>query len=238
MEPEQPVPPGDEPPVSVQALTAVELQRRVGDSFPAVYLTIISIIQGVALGLLATNTSAAYYGLPTGSPIVVGLALFARSLLLLLTVVLISYQYTWFVGVFRWPPRFWDTLVPFALGSAEIVPMFVLQNEIAWWWWMWWLCVMGGLAFLNSWRHCRRDLFPDSEQAYARSKRILRENGLVCAAISMVCVAAAGATAVAIGSVSVQFAFLIVFLGGAIWMIVRTESYMGRLYADFGLRRL
>jgi hypothetical protein len=40
----------------IQSLTPVVFQRRVGDVFPASYMTALAVIQGVALGILLTNT--------------------------------------------------------------------------------------------------------------------------------------------------------------------------------------
>jgi hypothetical protein len=137
-------------------------KRSMLSSFPSVYLTTISIIQGVALGILAQQTFSGVHGNLRET--------FPFALASLVTIMVISYEYTWFVGMFRWPPRVWDTLVPFLLGFAEAAPMFFLRDAKMWWLWTAVFCIVGALAFVNTLSRCRSSMFKPH-----RACRVVRE---------------------------------------------------------------
>jgi hypothetical protein len=44
-------------------------------------------------------------------------------------ILIVSYQYIWFSTVMRWTPTFLDTLVPYALGAAEIIPAILIASR-------------------------------------------------------------------------------------------------------------
>src|SRR6185437_13297607 len=70
----------------------------------------------------------------------------------------------------RWTPTFLDTLVPYLLGVAEIVPVLLL-DRFKWWW----ICTVvlfavGGLAFWHTIWRSSSDMFEDPRPA-AQSSR-------------------------------------------------------------------
>jgi len=101
------------------------IQNRAKDHFPSVYLTTISIIQGVALGILVQNT---FTKLPQHGAQIVPYAAFT-----LVTIMLVSYEYMWFVALYERAPDIWDAAVPFLLGTFEAGPSFFVHDPPNWW---------------------------------------------------------------------------------------------------------
>lgn len=138
----------------VKLLDKCEFQNRVDKSFSDVYLTFLSIIQGVALGILAMEIF--------GDKDIIGNVNFAfvsRSFISFLIIVVVAYEYTLMVGVFRWSPTIVDALIPFVLGLCEIIPMFHLK-DLPWWS----HCTgvffsVGAVTLFNTLCHCRPGLF-------------------------------------------------------------------------------
>ena len=128
-------------------VSAESYKERMRSIYPSGYLTTISIIQGVALGILATRTY---------DPRNLDWAHLPFSLVCLVNLMLVFYEYTWFVGVLRWPPSPFATVWPFLLGFTEVGPMFWLTVPGNWWLSMCFFCLVGAIAFGNIYRHCRR----------------------------------------------------------------------------------
>ena len=57
------------------------------------------------------------------------IGILGEATLLFLCVVIVSYEYIWFLTIMRWTPRFSDTLIPLALGVTEIIPIFLLLRR-------------------------------------------------------------------------------------------------------------
>lgn len=139
----------DQPGDILEALTTEILRKRTVDIFPAGYLTVMAIIQGVALGLLLQQLLGAGGVFESQHPVI----LISQGIASFLAIVVASYEYLWFTTIMRWTPTFLDTLVPYLLGVAEIVPVLLL-GRFRWWW----ICTVvlfavGGLAFWHTiWR--------------------------------------------------------------------------------------
>ncbi|MFB9444588.1 hypothetical protein Dvina_07715 [Dactylosporangium vinaceum] len=113
----------------LEPLDTDTLVRRSIEIFPQGYLMIISIIQGVALAAIVSESTRYISSI---SPTAMAPAL-AQSALNLAGLIIVSYEYLWFTTIARWAPTFRDTAIPFALGVAEIVPAYLLQRPVAWW---------------------------------------------------------------------------------------------------------
>lgn len=110
---------------AIEALTRDVLIRRSIEVSATGFITIIGIIQGVALALLAQNTFA--------KP---GLLVCAQSIALLLLFVCVFYWYLTQSILLRWAPSFLDSLLPFAIAGLEIPAAFFLGNARAWNFWL------------------------------------------------------------------------------------------------------
>ena len=135
------------------SLTSEVFEARIKESFPGVYLTTTSIIQGVGLGLLLTNTFS-YINCSDLSAH--WLRFLPYSILSFLVLIIVTFEYSWFVGIFRFSPRLVDIIIPFVLGVAEISPMFYLTNPKVWWLLISTFCFIGAIGFFNSVFMCKK----------------------------------------------------------------------------------
>jgi hypothetical protein len=127
---------------AIQALTHDVLVARSLELSSSGFITIISIIQGVALALLAQNTFA------EPSPLV-----YLQSLALLLVLVNVFYFYLTICVLLRWAPSFLDAFLPFGIAGLEIPPAFFLGEGAAWNAWLgaFWVFTSGGLFLTIRW---------------------------------------------------------------------------------------
>lgn len=159
------------------SLNRQEFKTRMVNSFPSVYLTLISIIQGVALGILAQNTFECMRNLkdPNVENVI---TLLPYVVLSFFNIVILSFEYSWFVGVFRWSPKFWDIFIPFFLGIMEINPLYFLDNPKLWWSLNAGFVFAGTIAYINTFVNCKTDMFEITD-IYKYTKRRSLENVLV-----------------------------------------------------------
>ena len=110
-------------------------RKRMEDSFPSIYLNGISIIQGVALGLLCeqifkdiTPENQNIFFATWNHPIKNFYALMS-----LCCIICVLYEYNWFVGTYRWSQKLIDTLIPVFLGFFEIAAILNINTHYNWW---------------------------------------------------------------------------------------------------------
>jgi len=92
-----------------------QLYRRLMQLHESSYLTLLSIVQGVALGFLALNC-------PSNPALNVECILFSATFLV---IVLTWNEYLMGVASLVWIPTFFDALIPFSLSMSEI---FLAKN--------------------------------------------------------------------------------------------------------------
>lgn len=202
--------------------------ERITQSFPSAYLTNISIIQGVALGLLA-NSSFEYIKCASEFNWIVIL----RIAVSFLSLIIISIEYTWVIGLFRWSPRILDTIIPFALGFSEIIPMFYLtgKDSEAWWLYTAVLCLVGTLAFFNSLVRCDLHMFSKNyRSSYDRTEKAFWESILATHILSLICFT------VWVFKVSEnnQITILGIIIACELYLLLAGKKYMKSLHKDFG----
>lgn len=161
-----------------------EFKRRMGESFPSVYLTVISIIQGVALGILGLN-SFGYVSTLKSQTIENWLSILPYTFLSFLAIVVVSFEYNWFVGVYRWSPKFWDTLIPFSLGLAQIGPLYFLNQPRIWWILNGVFVLVGTIAFVNTLSNCKEDMF-ETINVYKMTKSGVHRDIVLTAALVII----------------------------------------------------
>ena len=150
-----------------------EFRRRVSDSFPSVYLTVIGIIQAVALGILAENLNLemVFFSGSTRDFLVI-----FRSISLLMVLIFVFFEYGYFVGIFQWSPGYLDASIPFVLGSLEIFSAYLISNPLIWWLSMSFLFLFGTLAFCNTRRRLRSEMFANTETGKEAFQRVRQSN--------------------------------------------------------------
>lgn len=102
-----------------------KLRERAMDTFANGYFTIVSIIQGVALGSWALITFRLAGELSWWNQAAQSALAALSSIVTFLVVVVVSYMYFWFTVVMRWGPGILDVLIPMLLGASE---MFMAAN--------------------------------------------------------------------------------------------------------------
>ncbi len=191
------------------------------------FTTIISIIQGVALALLAQNTFT--------RPSTLG---YLQSFALLLVLVTVFYFYLSISILLRWAPSFMDAFLPFGIAGLEIPPAFFLGQAAAWNAWLgaFWIFTAGGIHITIKWSplsHFGRD-----RKAHRLLHQWLRELRLVTAA--------GGLLTTVVGGLAYQFpgsriwwgtggAVLALAVVGAV--VARTERRLSEIHEHFGVNR-
>ncbi len=212
-----------------------EFPDRVITSFPSVYLTLISVIQGVVLALLLTKTFE--YVKETDLGVHWGQFL-PYSLLSLVTMVLVTYEYTWFVAIYRWSPRVLDVTIPFMLGVLEGVPLFYFIEPPIWWSFQIVLCAGGAAAFIHTLANTKGPIFGKNDRAYVRTKASLRRNILIVFIAAAVCLLALLSSLTGLlNGWSLAVAFGVPYFLCAMWMVWADERFMSALHQDFGFDR-
>nr|WP_221374209.1 hypothetical protein [Actinoplanes polyasparticus] len=225
--PGAPVPPAVVRGEGIEALTHDVLIRRNLEVSPNGFITIISIIQGVALALLAEKT----FDKPS-------LLVAVQSVSLLLIFVSVFYWYLTLSVFIRWAPSFLDCLLPFAIAGLEIPPAFFLGDSRAWnlWLAMFWAGTAVGLWITKKW--CPPSHFGPAREAYRMFIDLLRELQMI---------AGVGALALAFCGI---FAYLdwthkffwgmagaLTVLTTVAFVVYRVEHGAARIHEHFGVSR-
>jgi hypothetical protein len=145
------------------------LARRLESSFKSIYLTMLSIIQGVVLAVLAADVFGGYkqFTIVEWTLIPTTFAIF----------VVIWYQLSMDVAIWEWILGFGDSIVPFIIGAVELALAYSISLVATFGIRMWlWAntasAVMGVLGILRSGRRALQD--EKNRQAYLRLVRLQR----------------------------------------------------------------
>jgi hypothetical protein len=212
---------------AIQALTHDVLVARSLEISSSGFITIISIIQGVALALLAQNTFA------DPSPLV-----YLQSVTLLLVLVTVFYFYLTVAVLLRWAPSYLDAFLPFGIAGLEIPPAFFLGDVAAWNAWLgaFWAFTSAGLYITIKWsppshfgreRQAHRIL----HQWLRELKRITVAGGVIMVALGYLAHSLAGGHAWW-GAGGAIVALVTVGL-----VVARTEIRSSQIHSYFGVNR-
>jgi hypothetical protein len=161
------------------------LSKRVKDlidqGFPAIYLAMICIIQGVALGIFINNVfiNYGYNGISLNFISYIKVRFILYSFLSFMVIALISYEYSWYVLVFRYPMRIYDILIPFTLGFLEVAPTFYLMDQYGWWFWISITSFFAVISYSYSIYNCEEKMFPN-KYSYEISIGSIKRNRIFC----------------------------------------------------------
>jgi hypothetical protein len=212
---------------AIQALTRDVLIRRSLEVSHNGFITIISIIQGVALALLAQNT------FPRPSLLVA-----VQSIALLLVFVSVFYYYLTMSVLLRWAPSFLDCLLPFAVAGLEIPPAFFLGNARAWnlWLGVFWFGTFIGLWITKKWSPPSH--FGEAIDAHRTLHDLLHELRLTAGAGALA-VGWCGFFAVVNPAGQLFWGFLgaAIVLGTVAMVVARTELRASQIHARYGVNR-
>lgn len=137
--------------IKFEAIGPDIIKQRLGANFSNSYLTLVSIIQGVAFGIWYSNISDLL--------IISGfrIHLFIYPAFSLMAIILIVFYYSWFVSVIYTPPDILEALVPILLAVFEIVPMYFFEQPNKWWYFSGMFYLMGVISFSNTIRNIERN---------------------------------------------------------------------------------
>lgn len=148
-----------------------DLPGRVDNLFGSFFLTLVGVIQSVALGYMAVQLHE-----HSGQiPLLTKLATFS-------IILVVSYEYST-TGIFRWPPTFLDVAIPFSLGASELWLIEQMATPDGWWLALGWTFFIGSCAYVNSWIHTPREKFSSSELgtlAHKYTQRIFVISFIAC----------------------------------------------------------
>jgi cell shape-determining protein MreD len=113
--------------------------------FPQVYFTIMSVIQGVAMGVLSYTLFSIFAEHRT---IAIGTA--ARAGMSFGGMIIVTFEYSYYVALARRPPFIRDISAPFVLGITQLAPLFVIDEPLQWWIVTGLFATFGTGAYVNS----------------------------------------------------------------------------------------
>ncbi len=141
--------------------------ERAKELLPSIILTILSMIQALALELFWSKIKDSPYLWQGGSEALVG---WLQLLVMLVGILLIWVFYVSFVLRFTWLPSLEDTLIPFLIGLLEFAMIDVMSPDLVSIWFVL-LAVVFSVATLGShltMRQARRD--PANDYFFAKVK--------------------------------------------------------------------
>lgn len=153
----------------IEPLTIPVLRQRIGDIYREGYLTILAIIQGVALAVLISDAQGQWIGHSASS---YRTRIVTQAVALLAAIVVTTHRYMLLTVLGRWVPTIYDTLIPYALGIAEITAAVTLGSNVLWWSSMAFFGASAVASFAHSRIRVRSTTFGQMNELYGRFRRI------------------------------------------------------------------
>ena len=120
------------------------IKDSIQDSFSGMYLTVLSIIQGVALSLLISKVfdiKIIYRDVSTYE-----IEYLLMCLLMFLIIIVLWHSYFWLAVVAAWTPLIWDSLFMFSLGAIEFIAIKSI-GSIFWFYAVAFIGIFSGLQY-------------------------------------------------------------------------------------------
>jgi hypothetical protein len=159
---------------------AMEVVRRIEDLFPTNYLTLLAIIQGVALGFLLSSVQSRWNG-RIGWPDRLMITL--QSLAVFIIIVVVTHRYTLLSIFVRRVPTGFDIFIPYLLGVSEIGAAQLIGYDSLWWGGILFFACAGIIVFLHSRRRTNRRVI-GGDVIYSQFLRNTKRAILVLAALA------------------------------------------------------
>jgi hypothetical protein len=153
----------------IERLTIPVLRQRIGDIYREGYLTVLAIIQGVALAVLISDAQGQWTGHSASS---YRTRVVTQAVALLAAIVVTTHRYMLLTVLGRWVPTIYDTLIPYALGVAEITAAVTLGSNVLWWSSMAFFAVSAVASFGHSRIRIKSTAFGEMRQLYGRFQAI------------------------------------------------------------------
>jgi hypothetical protein len=166
---------------AIELLSSKLLRKRIIDVFPDGYLAVIAIIQGAAFGLLFVVVQQQLSHHPNGPQVAL---ILAQALYEVAAIVVVTHLYLLLTSMLRWTPRLLDTLIPYLVGSGELLLALTTGENSRWWLSMSAFSLAGGLAFWNTRSRMTPGIFGLQKMAvYERQRRALKAQIIYCSSM-------------------------------------------------------
>jgi hypothetical protein len=226
--------PEAEPKPVLSPLRVEDVRSSIAGSFANLYLTLLSIIQGVALadwaGAAIPGTTRRWEALLRPE----GIDDLGFRLATLLAIVVVWHAYFWLAIIARWVPSIWDSLLLFAIGVVEFAAIRNLRGT-EWFFAMGLLGVLGGFAYVFNIRELgRKDYAPDhnSQQLARHILRYKEIRGKRLLALSLSFLLAS--TGVFLGKGRWDLVPLVLAFGPPIWLFIHVSRRHERYEREWG----
>ena len=160
-----------------EPLSEEQFRTRVQNNSAQTFLTMISIIQGVAFYFLINNAFPLFYS---------GALKLHREFLIypalsFVSIITVFFLYSWFVSITYRPPDLREAAIPFLVGLTQILPMHCFAQPKHWFAFMSLFFLASIIALHNTLRGLhKRDFGVGFEDAYHKSCHEERRNIFVC----------------------------------------------------------
>jgi hypothetical protein len=130
---------------------ATTLLHDLRESFAPSYLTLVSIIEGVLLGLTIELIATGYIALNPADPAIL---LVLNNVLL---IVLVWNEYRMGASMFRWVPSLPDAMIPFMIGGSQAALLLTLHRPLSWLTWLAGFYAAAMIAYCNMYYRARQE---------------------------------------------------------------------------------
>jgi hypothetical protein len=167
-----------------KALSKADLKVRIEEGSPQNILTIVSIIQGMALASYVSGAAPIFHGgkftLPAATAALVSLA----------AIVSVYFYYNWFAALVIRPPHIRESIIPFAIGVSQIAPTYYFDKPQVFLLWHSVFLISSILGLVNTFMYLDESNFsPDFKVAYKLLRRETIWNIVFCGVMSVVAIA-------------------------------------------------
>jgi len=208
----------------LKSIDVNEIKKIIETVFPSIFLTLMSIIQGVTLSMWGTKTFNRLFSSDN-----LDWAFLPYGLLTFLILVIVWHEYMLAALVNRWVPSWCDSLIPFFLGAAEIV-LIMFMGDPRWFIGLMVVLVIGALAYLNTYQHVKdRMLYVEGDAGEEMHKFAQKDAGR-SVTLSIICAAVTSLFGVGLifwkfEGIFLWLAFIVVGLIVLIFILIRAASW-------------
>jgi hypothetical protein len=162
------------------------LEHRIESVFPAIYMTVLAIIQGVGLGILLakaqqqwTGHAAALYHVMIGT----------QTIAVFVAIIVVTHRYMLTVMMVSRMPSGFDILIPYILGVGEIGAAQLIGYNVAWWGGVLVFAVAAVTAYLHSRSRTTIMTYNGNSYLYRQFKRITRRALIILSLLALASIA-------------------------------------------------
>ena len=127
-----------------------QIIENIMNSFYSMYLTMISIVQGVALGVLFYKTSDLFETAIFETHWMTVVFVLCAHLITFFLIILTWHSYFWLAAIARWVPLIWDSILFFVFGAFELALIRSLSFpwNFSWFYLFAAIGIIGGLQYM------------------------------------------------------------------------------------------